>query len=232
MSQEDPQDALEIWLRARMEDVHVCLPGTVVSCAKDSRLATVKPSIRPRSLHGDVFDIPPIQSVPVIWPGSQDFTVSGTLRRGDRVLLVFSEASIGNWLRGSQDADAEDETRFSLQDAVAIPGLWPMGAVPKHPLNTAAWGLSSDRLEIGGTKAGKLVAKNSASDLRAEIDRLYDRIGALCTIIQTQATVLSAASTGPLAALQPGFSALATQTGLQTTVSIPADKALAGGLLE
>lgn len=232
MSQEDPLDAMEVWFRARMEDVHVCLPGTVVSYSKASRLATVKPSVRPRSLHGDVFDIPPIQGVPVIWPGSQDFTVQGTLKRGDRVLLVFSEASIGNWIRGQGDVDAEDETRFSLQDAIAIPGLWPTSAVPKHPMGTAAWGMASDRLEIGGTKGGKAVVKNSASDLRAEIDRLYDRIGALCTIIQTQATVLAAASTGPLAALQPGFSALATASGLQTTVSIPADKALAGGLLE
>ena len=133
-----PLDALEVWLRARMEDLHVSLPGTVAAYNKDTRLATVKPSIRLRSLHGDVFDIPPIQGVPVVWPGSQEFTTSGTLKRGDRVLLVFSEASIGNWLQGSTDADAEDETRFSLQDAIAIPGLWPKGAIPKHPMNTAA----------------------------------------------------------------------------------------------
>ena len=92
--------------------------------------------------------------------------------------------------------------------------------------------MASENLEIGGTKSGKLVAKNTSSDLHAEIDRLYDRIGALCTIIQTQAAALSAASTGPLAALQPGFTALSTAAGAQATTSIPADKALAGGLLE
>jgi len=232
MTSEDPLDAMEIWLRARLEDLHISLPGTVTAYNKATRLATVKPSVRPRSLHGDVFDIPPIQGVPVIWPGSQEFTVQGTLKRGDRVLLVFSEASIGNWIRGQGDVDAEDETRFSLQDAIAIPGLWPSAAVPKHPMDTAAWGLCSSTLEIGGTKAGKAVVKNSASDLRKEVDRLYDRIGALCTIIQTQATTLAAASTGPLAALQPGFTALATGATLQTTTLIPADKALAGGLLE
>jgi hypothetical protein len=165
MSQEDPLDAMEIWLRARLEDLHISLPGTVTTYNKDTRLATVKPSVRPRSLHGDVFDIPPIQGVPVIWPGSQEFTVQGTLKRGDRVLLVFSEASIGNWIRGQGDVDAEDETRFSLQDAIAIPGLWPTSAVPKHPLDTAAWGLSSDLLEIGGTKAGKAVVKNASASL-------------------------------------------------------------------
>lgn len=174
-----PLDAMETWLRARLEDVHVALPGTVTTYSKDTRLATVKPSIRPRSLHGDVFDIPPIQGVPVIWPGSSDFTVQGTLKRGDRVLLVFSEASIGSWLRGSQDADAEDETRFSLQDAVAIPGLWPTGDIPKHPLNTAAWGLSSDRLEIGGTKAGKAVVKNASASLGEILQTMHTMLVAM-----------------------------------------------------
>jgi len=146
MDSEDPVDAMETWLRARLEDVHVALPGAVTTYSKETRLATVKPSVRLRSLHGDKLAIPPIQGVPVIWPGSQDFTVQSTLKRGDRVLLVFSESSIGNWIRGAGDVDAEDETRFSLQDAVAIPGLWPSAGVPRHPLDTAAGGMCSESL--------------------------------------------------------------------------------------
>ena len=172
MDSEDPVDAMETWLRARLEDVHVALPGTVTTYSKETRLATVKPSVRLRSLHGDKLDIPPIQGVPVIWPGSQEFTVQGSLKRGDRVLLVFSEASIGNWLRGTTDVDAEDETRFSLQDAVAIPGLWPAVGVPRYSMDTAAWGMCSDSLEIGGTKGGKAVVKNGTTSLGAVVEEV------------------------------------------------------------
>lgn len=188
MDSEDPVDAMETWLRARLEDVHVALPGTVTTYSKETRLATVKPSVRLRSLHGDKLDIPPIQGVPVIWPGSQDFTVQSTLKRGDRVLLVFSESSIGNWIRGSGDVDAEDETRFSLQDAVAIPGLWPSAGVPRHPMDTAAWGMASDLLEIGGTKAGKAVVKNGTTSLGAVVEELRNQLSELATLTKDVAS--------------------------------------------
>ena len=179
MDSNDSLDAMETWLRARLEDVHVALPGTVTTYSKDTRLATVKPSVKLRSLHGDKFDIPPIQGVPVIWPGSSEFTVQGTLKRGDRVLLVFSEASIGNWIRGKGDVDAEDETRFSLQDAIAIPGLWPTGVVPKHPMSTAAWGIASENLEIGGTKTGKAVVKNASASLGEILQTMHTMLVAM-----------------------------------------------------
>lgn len=188
MDSTDYLDAMEMWLRARLEDVHVALPGTVTTYDKTTRLATVKPSVRLRSLHGDKLDIPPIQSVPVVWPGSQEFSILGTLKRGDRVLLVFSEASIGNWIRGKGDVDAEDETRFSLQDAVAIPGLWPTGAVPKHPMDTAAWGMASDSLEIGGTKSGKAVIKNSAASLGDVVEELRNQLDTLNTLTKAVAS--------------------------------------------
>lgn len=212
MDSTDYLDAMEMWLRARLEDVHVALPGTVTAYDKTTRLATVKPSVRLRSLHGDKLDIPPIQSVPVVWPGSQEFSILGTLKRGDRVLLVFSESSIGNWIRGKGDVDAEDETRFSLQDAVAIPGLWPTGAVPKHPMDTADWGMCSDSLEIGGTKDGKAVVKNASGSL-----------GGILEDIQTMLVQMDLHHTA-LNAIVPGYpSQVSTLASLATKI---------GGLLE
>lgn len=216
MDSNDPLDALEVWLQARLEDVHVSLPGTVTTYSKETRRATVKPSVRLRSLHGDKLDIPPIQGVPVIWPGSQDFTVQSALKRGDRVLLVFSESSIGNWIRGTGDVDAEDETRFSLQDAIAIPGLWPTGSVPKHPMSTAAWGMASENLEIGGTKAGKAVVKNGTASLGDVIEGIRNQLDTLNTL--TKAIAGSAGvPTAPFDAI---------------TLALQDTKAKIGGLLE
>lgn len=174
--QMDPLEAFELWLQARLEEVHTTLPGVVQSYDAKTRTATVKPRINLRSFHGDVFQIPPIPSVPVVWPSTSGFSVFGKLKAGDGVILHVFEAAAGTWQRGTSDADAEDETRFSLQDMVAIPGLWQMSKVPKHARRTADWAMASDKLSIGGTESGLAVMENQVTDLRKEIERLYDEM--------------------------------------------------------
>lgn len=170
---DDMLESMELWLQSRMEDVHTMLPGTVQSYDPDTRTAVVKPSVKLRTMHGDILDIPPIASVPVVWPGSSDFTaMSKDLPKGSGVTLLFSEASLGNWQRGSQDAAADDESRHSLQDAIAVPGLWSMRRVPGHELSVADWGMCSSSLEIGGTKSGLASIKNQTTDLREVLEAL------------------------------------------------------------
>lgn len=170
---------LELWLQARMEQVNTLIPGKVQSYNKATRMAVVKPSVKIRTMHADVFDIPPIADVPVIWPSCDEFTLEGTLKRGDGVLLLFAQSGIGNWQRGTTDAEAEDQTRFSLQDAVAIPGLWQPKAVPKHKGRKADWGLRSPSVSIGGTKAGKAVVQNETTDLREVLEALQGILPAM-----------------------------------------------------
>lgn len=173
-------DAMESFLQSRMEDVHTMLPGVVQSYDPVTRTATVKPSVRLRTMHADILDIPPIASVPVVWPGSSTFSaMSKYLPAGSGVTLLFSEASIGNWQRSIQDADAEDETRHSLQDAIAIPGLWSMKRVPGHKLTTADWGLCSDSVEVGGTNSGKVSIRNDSTSLREILEALQDILPAM-----------------------------------------------------
>lgn len=174
-AEDDIMQSMEVWLQSRLEDVHSMLPGRVQSYNPETRLATVKPSVMFRSLHGDVLDIPPIDSVPVLWPGSSAFSVHGDLEAGAGVMLVFSEAGIGGWLRSTVDASADDETRFSLHDAVAVPGLWPVRLVPEHAFRTAQWGMASKDLEIGGTEDGKASIANGSATLR-EILELFQSV--------------------------------------------------------
>jgi len=203
---DDMLESLELWLQSRMEDVHTMLPGTVQSYDPDTRTAVVKPSVKLRTMHGDVLDIPPIASVPVVWPGSNDFTaMSKDLPKGSGVMLLFSEASLGNWQRGSQDAAADDETRHSLQDAVAVPGLWSMRRVPGHELSVADWGVCSSSLEIGGTKSGLVSIKNQTTDLREVLEALQ---GILPTM-DLQLTALNA--------LVPGYVSQAVDIGAVLT---------------
>ena len=203
---DDMLESLERWLQSRMEDVHTMLPGTVQSYDPETRTAVVKPSVKLRTMHGDVLDIPPIASVPVVWPGSNDFTaMSKDLPKGSGVMLLFSEASLGNWQRGSQDAAADDETRHSLQDAVAVPGLWSMRRVPGHELSVADWGVCSSSLEIGGTKSGLVSIKNQTTDLREVLEALQ---GILPTM-DLQLTALNA--------IVPGYVSQAVDIGAVLT---------------
>ena len=227
---EDLVATFDLWLQARMEQVHTMLPGIVQTYDPATRTATVKPMVKHRSLHGDVLAIPPVASVPVVWPSTSTFSLFGRLQQGDGVMLVVSESSLGNWQRGTEEADAEDETRFSLQDMVAVPGLWQTSKVPAHDLRTAEWGMASEGVVLGAQGA-KVVMENEATSLREEVARIYDRIAALNSYMATQATALAAASTGPLSALQPGFSAIATAANLENVTNIPADKTKAERIL-
>lgn len=236
---DDMLESMELWLQSRMEDVHTMLPGTVQSYDPDTRTAVVKPSVKLRTMHGDILDIPPIASVPVVWPGSNDFTaMSKDLPKGSGVTLLFSEASLGNWQRGSQDAAAEDESRHSLQDAIAVPGLWSMRRVPGHELSTADWGMCSSSLEIGGTKSGLVSIKNQTTDLHAEIDKIWTAMSTLRADLAAQFTALSAVTTSPAALVPVGpatplTTSLLAQATAQTAAipALTADQLALGGLL-
>lgn len=222
----DIVDSLEIWLQSRLEDVHTMLPGVVQSYDPKTRTATVKPGVKLRSLHADILDIPPISSVPVVWPGSNTFsTMSKDLPVGSGVTLLFSEASIGNWQRGTQDASAEDESRHCLQDAIAIPGLWSMPRVPGHVLSTADWGMCNAELEIGGTNGNLAVIRNQVTDLRKELEKAWAAIDALGTYIKTWIPV-SAAPGAPTVPVPAQVAAIAAAQATWT-----ADKAALKGLL-
>lgn len=167
-------DTLDVWLQARLEEMHTTMPGLVQSYDPKTRLATVVPAVRLRSLHGELLEIKPIPSVPVVWPGSNRFSViPAALVPGDGVLLHFSEASIGNWLQGAGVADAEDETRFSLHDCIAVPGLWQTAGAPKtQQLGTADFGLVGSLGEVLGGKGGKVDIHNQVTTLRAVLEAL------------------------------------------------------------
>lgn len=190
-AEDDVLEAMETWHQSQMEQVHTMLPGRVQSYDKATRIAVVKPSVKQRTLHGETLDIPPISGVPVVWPSSSAFSLVGDLVPGDGVMLVFAESSIGDWVKGAVDGDAEDETRFSLHDAVAVAGLWSKGHVPKdHDLREAVWGLASKLAAIGATKDGLLVLANGNTDLRTEIDKLWAALGDLADLVKALAPVV------------------------------------------
>lgn len=178
-------DTMDTWLQARLEALHTTLPGKIQTYNPGTRLATVVPGVRLRSMHGDLIDIKPIAGVPVVWPGSKAFSViPAALEAGDGVLLHFSEAALGAWLNGTDVHDPEDETRFSLHDCIAVPGLWQTLKVPDgQDLGGADFGIVGGRGEVLGGKDGKLDLHNATTDLRTVLEALQAILPAMDTAL-------------------------------------------------
>jgi len=135
MSSKTMLDTLNIWLKSKFDDVHTIIPGEIISYeGASTRKAKVKPLVKIKTSKNKIVSILPIDNVPVIFPGTKKASILFPLEKGDGVLLLFSEAAIGNFLASIGEQDADDNSRFQLTDCIAIPGLW---SFPSAPITTA-----------------------------------------------------------------------------------------------
>ncbi len=131
-------------------NAHTSIPGAIVSYTASSKKATVQPLVQKRIWQGGVLTavpLPVIYDVPVQFPGTARWQISGDLQAGDTGLIMFSEASLDAWLQsagGSNQVDPQDDRRFNLNDAIFVPGVNPV-ATPGIP------GVSSGLLMQYGT---------------------------------------------------------------------------------
>ena len=156
------RETLDEWLAVEFSAIHTALPGRITAYSGHKhRRATVVPCVRPHLPCGEVVEIQPIYDVPVIMPCTAEAGVLLPIKAGSGVLLLFTEAGMGNYLAGRtvQTVDADDTTRFSLHDCVAIPGLYPFNAVPQTTVaddemaliyGGSAVVLKKDRVTING----------------------------------------------------------------------------------
>ncbi len=108
---------------ALMSSVHTVIPG-VIEKYDGKRIGNVKPQIQKKLADGTYLELPVIEEVPIIFPGATDFGMTWPLQKGDPVMLHFAERSIEEWLNDGGEAKPEDARRFSLTDAIAIPGMY------------------------------------------------------------------------------------------------------------
>lgn len=132
----DIMDIIRTQFRIDMTDVHTALPCKVVNVYSDNRQQKVDvlPSVDRLLKDGSGEPGMQILGVPVIFPGSQSTLISFPINVGDTVLCVFAGQSMDNFKIGNgEPTTANDYRRFSDQDAVAIPGLFPFGKSLNNP---------------------------------------------------------------------------------------------------
>jgi len=127
--------------------MHTSCPGTILTYDKTLQKATVQPILWFKKTNIEDEEIVAykpcaISNVPVAFPQSTEFGLTFPLEVGDKVLLVFSERSLDEWLlQGKADTEVKSNRKFNLTDAIAIPGI--------SPFSDPIFDLPSDKIYVG-----------------------------------------------------------------------------------
>ena len=123
----------------------------MVSAFDGKNRVTVQPVVNRKYTGQDGKPLPPISDVPISFPGAGDYWLTFPIEKGTWVLLLCSQRSIDAWKNGDgQPNDPTTPRRFSMSDAIAIPGVVPFGS----------------SFDVGGG----LELRNKAGDVRIAID--------------------------------------------------------------
>ncbi len=166
----------------RLLDVHTALIAKVESYDPAKQQVSVSPVLKRaiKTLDGEIIQeqLPVLSEVPVLFPRAGGFFISFPIQPGDFVQLVFNESSIDEWVADSASDEVYNE-RFSLQGAVAIPGVSPeskplSGA---HKTNFVAGKdngvqlhIDGEKIRLGSAEASEALA--IASKVKAELEKI------------------------------------------------------------
>lgn len=119
------QSALDSYMAGALSSVHTALPGKVVSYDEGKHRAKVKPATRMLMDNGVKIELPELLDVPVIFPSAKSFDLEFPLDKDDGVLLIFQELDISEWKADESTPTAATSSRFNLDSAIAVPGMFP-----------------------------------------------------------------------------------------------------------
>ena len=115
---------LDSWARGQ---INTCMPGVVTEFSNRTvPQVSVQPGFKRFLESADAPEnLPIIENVPVIYPGSSNYLMVYDIPVDTPVLLVFAQRSIGPWMQQGGSVDPALDHMFDLSDAIAIPGLIP-----------------------------------------------------------------------------------------------------------
>lgn len=105
----------------RLKQLHTALPGIIKSF--DGYKASVQPTIMRVFVDKGPQPLPLIEDVPVVFPGSGDWSVTFPINPGDECLVIFLERAMDYWYKSGGIQAPSRYRLHDLSDAVCIPGL-------------------------------------------------------------------------------------------------------------
>jgi hypothetical protein len=169
-------------IESRLLDVHTALIAKVESYDSEKQQVDVTPVLKRRmqNASGNWTDenLPMLCDVPVLFPRAGDFFISFPIKPGDLVQLIFNEVSIDEWITSATSTIAHNQ-RFTLQGAIAIPGIFPQAKAltDAHKSNFVLGReqgpqihIDNEKIRLGSDKADEALAL--ASKVQEELDRI------------------------------------------------------------
>lgn len=191
-------DVIDEAIENRLDHVFTGTVGRVLSYDTVRQMVTVQPLIKHIYIdeRGDrVADThPPLQGIPVQFPGAGAYRITWPINKGDLVLLVGVSENIDR-LKASDGAkviDPKFTLRFNLSNTVALPGFHTFGKVPTTA-PTDALVVHADKIRLGSPSAdGDVVVQEALDDFMTALTTAAasDPSGAL-TQLKTQLELLN-----------------------------------------
>lgn len=189
-------------MESRLLDLHVALPGKVISYNAETQTADIQPMVRrpvPTPDEDSIQEsLPVIPSVPVIFQRGGGFYITVPIEAGDTVLLVFCERDFAEWYRTGENTAPSDVRLHSLAHAVCFPGFYPSTSPLDSSIGNDLRIGSEAGIEVRLTSSQLRVAGNSdAAALASKVDALASAFNA-----HTHTHGAGAGTTAPTA---PGY---------------------------
>ncbi len=158
----------------RLIDVHTAIIAKVERYDHDKQLVDVSPVLKRHSE-----DLPMLCDVPVLFPRAGGFFISLPIQPGDYVQVLVNETSIDDFLAESASS-IDSLSRFSLQGAVAIPGIYPQSkAITGTHKSNLVLGkeqgvqihIDGEKIRLGSEQASEALAL--AKSVEKELEKIH-----------------------------------------------------------
>lgn len=122
-------ESLAFILEEEFKNLYTALPANIQSYDAQTKRATVIPAIKTWYEDDSYDSYPIVADVPVLMPSGGGYTITMPIKKGDAVLLVFSQRGIENFKKTFQESNPTTSL-FDLHDAVAIAGFGALNIMP------------------------------------------------------------------------------------------------------
>ncbi len=162
------------------------LPGRVEAFDQDDCLADVQPMVKRVYLAEDgeyeEERLPQVRFAPVHFPGGPANQLTFPVKVGDLGVLVFTSASLDNFLATGHEVKPFDRRKNTLSDAVFFPGLHSMVGPPSDYSNDAVV-LKAEQIRLGSVNANQeaILGGDFVDLLKGFVDDLVTFAGSVPT---------------------------------------------------
>lgn len=156
------EEYVQVSIRNHLSGIFTAIPALVIESVLEEQRLIVKPSVKQKFKDGTSEEYPAFLNVPLMFPASSTTAFTFPVKKGDTVLLIFSQRGITKFKALDQKdrlVDAEDFRMFDKRDAVAIPGLFPFKTNLNNP----------KKRKLAHSTTDCVLAHNIGTDQEAEV---------------------------------------------------------------